>query len=72
MASEGKRYVLNGLLVVGKGSIFGSYICFCFSVVIGMFVFYLSISINVCYIKDNIFKLSHKQQILSLKELNSR
>lgn len=59
MASEGKRYILNGLLVIGEGSICGSYmwilISFCFLVVIEMFVFYLLISINVLYTKDIIF-----------------
>lgn len=55
MASEGKRYILNGVLVIGKGSICGSCNSFCCFVVIEMFVFYLLISINFLYIKDTIF-----------------
>lgn len=57
MASEGKRYILNDLLVIGKCSVCGSYNYFCSFVVIEMCVFYLWISVNLLYIKDIIFKL---------------
>lgn len=62
MASEGKRYILNGLLVTGEGSVYGFCMwiltSFCFLVVIEMFVFYLLISINVLYTKEGYYFLA--------------
>lgn len=49
-----KGNIPNGLLVIGRGCVCETYNCFCFLVVIEMFVFLL-ISINFLYIKDITF-----------------